>query len=195
LGTITKAVVGSGSSKYNQYVLTPGQFGGPGPSLPNFTGTDVVILKQASAGNDGIYYLNQGGLNFSGTTMQMDPGTSGGVMIYNAGTGSNDKINITGSSGGTVNLSPLTSGLYQGLSFFQARNATEDLQIAGNGTFNISGTLYAPNAALKVTGNGGTASVGSQWIVKDVSVAGNGNIQLTYAAGSVARTRLIGLVE
>jgi len=154
-----------------------------------------VILQQASAGNNGIYYLNQGGLSFSGTAMQMDPGTSGGVMIYNAGTGNNDNISITGSSGGTVNLGPLTSGIYQGLSFFQARNATEDLQLAGNGTFSISGTFYAPNATVKVTGNGGSVSVGSQWIAKDVSIAGNGNIQLTYTGGSVARTRLIGLVE
>jgi Flp pilus assembly protein TadG len=195
LGTITKTSVDSGPSKFTQYVLTPGQFGGPGPSLPNFTGTDVVILKQASAGNDGIYYLNQGGLNFSGTTMKMDPGTSGGVMLYNAGTSTNDKITITGSSAGTVNLGPLTSSTYQGLSFFQARNATEDLQFTGNGTFNISGTFYAPNSTVKVTGNGGSASVGSQWIAKDISIAGDGNVQLTYAGGSVARTRLIGLVE
>jgi hypothetical protein len=163
--------------------------------LPNFTGTDVVILTQASGGNGGVYYLNQGGLNFSGATLRMDSATSGGVLLYNAGTGSNDKIDITGSPGGTVNLGPLTSGTYQGISFFQARNATENIQIAGTGAFNITGTLYAPNATLKITGNGGTASVGSQWIAKDVSVAGNGNVQLTYTSGQVARTRIFGLVE
>jgi hypothetical protein len=192
-GTITTAPNPAGGTIYT---LSPGAYGSPlGPKLPNFTGSDVVILMQASAGNNGIYYLNQGGLNFSGATMQMDSNTSGGVMIYNAGTGTNDKISITGSSGGTVNLSPLTSGIYQGLSFFQARNATEDLQFTGNGTFNIGGTFYAPNATLKVTGNGGSASVGSQWIFKDVSIAGNGIVQLTYTPDSVARTRFIGLVE
>src|SRR5262249_5137162 len=97
LGPITKTVIGSGSSRYNQYVLTPGQFGGPGPTLPNFTGSDVVILTQASSGNGGIYYLNQGGFNFTGTTLIMDSATSGGVLLYNSGTGTNDKINITGS--------------------------------------------------------------------------------------------------
>ncbi|HZT83044.1 MAG TPA: pilus assembly protein TadG-related protein [Gemmataceae bacterium] len=192
LGSISSTPLTGGGT---QYVLTPGQYGGPGPTLPNFGNKDVVILKQASAGNGGIYYLNSGGFNFQGASLTMDTGTSGGVMFYNAGTGTNDKFNITGSATGTVNLSGLTSGTYQGMIFFQSRTAPEDVQIAGNGSFTINGTLYAADATLKVAGNGGTSSIGSQWIAKDVAISGNGNVNLTYNASTVARMRVYGLVE
>src|SRR5207253_20596 len=116
------------------------------------------------------------GLNSQGASLIMDPATSGGIMVYNAGTGTNDKINITGNSDGTVNLSPLADGPYTGLVLFQARNAAEDLQIAGNGSFTIYGTLYAAGAQLKVSGNGGVSNIGSQYVTKDLAITGNGNV-------------------
>jgi hypothetical protein len=96
-----------------------------------------VIFKQASAGGSGIYYLTAGGLNAKSADLIMDPTTNGGIMLYNAGTGTNDGINIAGNFNGYVNLSGPTNGIYTGLTFFQARNAPEDVQIAGNGSFNI----------------------------------------------------------
>jgi hypothetical protein len=180
----------------NVYILTPGAYGGPSePNLPNFTNGDLVIFQQASAGGNGIYYLTAGGFNSNSADIIMDPNTSGGIMIYNAGTGTNDGINIAGNSNGYVNLSGPTNGIYQGLTFFQARNATEDVQIAGNGTFNITGTIYAPAASLKVTGNGTVSNIGSQYVTNDLVLAGNGNVAIRYRGPKVARIRILTLVE
>jgi hypothetical protein len=171
--------------------LTPGSYS----NLPNFTSGDVVIFQQASAGYGGIYYLTQGGLNSQGASLTMDSNTTGGIMIYNAGTGTNDVIKITGNSSGTVNLAPLTDGPYTGMTIFQARNATEPLSITGNGSFTITGTIYAAGALLTASGNGSVSNIGSQYVTNDLSLTGNGNIYIDWAGKQVARTRIITLVE
>lgn len=189
-GTITSSKVGGTT----YYTLTPGAFGGSGePKLPNFTNKDVVTFTQG-----GIYYLTSGGLNANGATLQMGstPASGpGGIMIYNAGTGSSDGINIAGDPSGTVNLSGMTSGIYKNLIFFQSRSASEDVQIAGNGTFNITGTFYASDATLKVTGNGSVSNIGSQYVSLDLTLAGNGNVNISWAGDKVAPTRILCLVE
>jgi hypothetical protein len=187
---------GTTNTYNNIYIMTPGSYGGPSdPRLPNFTNGDLVIFQQASAGGGGIYYLDAGGFTANGADLIMDPTTSGGIMIYNAGTGTNDGINIAGNSNGYVNLSGPTNGIYEGLTFFQARNATEPLQIAGNGAFTIAGTIYAANALVKITGNGGLANIGSQYVSLDLSLGGNGNVNINYQGPKVARTRILTLVE
>jgi hypothetical protein len=155
----------------------------------------VVIFQQASAGNGGIFYLANGGFNSQGATIVMDPNTSGGMMLYNAGTGTNDAIKITGNPLGTVNMSPLTDGPYTGLSIFQARNAPETVNIAGNGNFNIQGTFYVSDALLSVTGNGAVSNIGSQYVSLDLAIGGNGNVFISWAGKNVARMRIITLVE
>jgi hypothetical protein len=189
-GTITK--------NGNTYTLTPGNFGGPGPKLPNFSNGDTVIFEQASynAGPyGGIYYLNSGGLTSNGAKLIMDPNTSGGIMLYNAGTGSSDGINIGGSSSGTVNLGGLTSGLYQGLLIFQARGATEDVSITGNGSFSMEGTIYSPSGSLKLTGNGSSSVIGSNLIADQVKIGGSGNMVVDYNGYVQPKGRFLGLVE
>jgi hypothetical protein len=187
---------GTVRSYNNVYILTPGAYGGPSqPKLPNFTNGDLVIFQQASAGGSGIYYLTAGGFNANSADIIMDPTTSGGIMIYNAGTGTSDGINIAGNSNGYVNLSGPTNGIYTGLTFFQARNAPEDVQIAGNGSFTITGTIYAPDATLKVTGNGGVSNICSQYVSNDLALAGSGNVNIVYKGPKVARVRILTLVE
>ncbi|HMC64295.1 MAG TPA: pilus assembly protein TadG-related protein [Gemmataceae bacterium] len=179
----------------NYYVLSPGSYGGPSqPKLPNFTNGDLVVFKQASAGNNGIYYLASGGFNTNGADIRMDTTTTGGMMLYNAGTGSNDGINIAGTSASNITLGPLTSGIYAGLIYFQARNAAEDVAISGNGNFSIDGTIYAPAANLKVTGNGSVSQIGSQYVSLDLTIAGGGNVSLSTGSGR-AKTRVLCLVE
>jgi len=187
---------GTTNTYNNIYILTPGSYGGPSDAkLPNFTNGDLVIFQQASAGGNGIYYLAAGGFYANSADIIMDPTTSGGIMIYNAGTGTSDAINIAGNPSGYVNLSGPTNGIYEGLTIFQARNAPEDVQIAGNGSFTITGTIYASAAALKVTGNGGVANIGSQYVSDDLTLAGNGNVTIKYRGPKVARIRILTLVE
>lgn len=201
-GEMTVTNLGTGNK---QYVLTPGRYN----ALPNFELGDVVILKQASAnGAGGIYYIDGGGFKSTGATIMMDPDTSGGVMIYNRPSSSaqSQKIQITGNENGSVNLAPLTSGPYSGMLLWQERNSNVDLLVEGNGSFTLKGTFYAAGALLQVNGNGGTSfgdngtmiqasQIGSQFIVKDLSLGGNGNVAINYKSTDVARTRIIQLVE
>lgn len=187
-GTLDRVEIGNGKFRYT---LTPGAHW----ALPNFNTGDEVIFKQASAGNSGIYYLVSGGINSQGATLKMDSSTSGGMMLYNAGTGSNDKIKITGNPDGTVNIGPLTSGPYKGMTYFQNRTSEQELNIEGNGNFTIRGTIYAASAELQVAGNGTVSNIGSQYVTKELQLTGNGNINISWVGDEVARTRIITLVE
>jgi hypothetical protein len=187
-GTINRTALGNGNF---EYTLSPGTY----YNLPNFSTGDVVIFQQASAGNGGIFYLATGGLNSQGATIKMDTNTTGGMMIYNAGTGSSDQIKITGNEAGSIDLRPLTSGVYTGMTLFQARNASQEIQIAGNGSFTLKGTIYGANAELQVTGNGAVSNIGSQYVTRELAIAGNGNISISWDGNEVGRTRIITLVE
>jgi len=175
-----------------QYTLSPGTF----RNLPVFNVGDVVIFKQASAGNGGIYYIDGGGLKSTGASLTMDPTTSGGIMIYNKPQSQADsqKINITGNDSGKVALGPLTDGPYAGILFFQDRTSSVPLNISGNGDFNLQGTFYTANGQLQITGNGNT-TIGSQYVSRTLTLSGNGNINIDYHNTVVGRLREIGLVE
>ena len=193
------------------YTLYPGVY----TNLPTFTSGDAVILKQANAGvnNSGIYYINGGGFKSTGANISVDQTTNGGVMIYNApaSTASSEQIQITGNSSGSVNLAPLTSGPYAGLSIWQDRNSPVPVNIAGNGYFQVTGTFYAAGAQLAIAGNGtsstgyyldasgnkvwGASQIGSQYVSQDLALSGNGNININYSGPNKAKTRIITLVE
>jgi hypothetical protein len=209
-GTMTEVSLPGGGKLYT---LTPGRY----TNLPIFGSKDQVVLKQASAGNGGIYYIDGGGFKSTGATITMDPLTSGGLMIYNnpASTAQSEKIQITGNPDGRVDLKPLESGPYKGLVLWQNRNSPVDILVEGNGNFSIKGTLYAAGAKLNINGNGktstgtntgyyyddngnrvdGASRIGSQFISKNLSLGGNGNISIIYNGPDVAKTRIITLVE
>lgn len=167
-------------------------------SAVNFNGKDPLTLspgtytggislsgKGAVTLSAGIYYMNGGGF----TTTGQGSLTGNGVMIFNA----NGTVKLAGT--GAVNLTPPTSGLYQGMMIFQARSNGSPMSITGNGGMVIKGTIYAPAATLALNGNGGTNSMGSQIICNMVSVGGNGVIDVSYQEGAVAPARIITLVE
>jgi hypothetical protein len=188
-GTMTTVNLGNGNK---QYTLSPGTY----DNLPNFNSGDVVILQQASAGNGGIFYINGGGFSSQGANIIMDSTTTGGVMIYNnpSSNANSEGINITGNSSGTVDLSPLTSGPYAGMLMFQNRTAGQTMSISGGGSFSLNGTFYAANALLKITG-GGDATIGSQYISRQLNLGGNGAITINYTDNGTARLREVLLVE
>jgi Flp pilus assembly protein TadG len=136
----------------------------------------------------GIYYMQGGGFSFTGQGTVV----GNGVMIYNAPLTGTDSIDLHGQ--GSLTISPMTTGLYRGISFFQDRNATAPLSITGNGSVNMSGTFYAASASVNITGNSSNDVIGSQYISYDLSLKGNGSININWN-GSTARTRRIGLIE
>src|SRR5262249_41913299 len=96
----------------------------------------------------GIYYMDGGGFNMSGQGNLY----AAGVMIFNAPQAPSDTISITGSDGGSVYLTPPTSGLYQGLTLFQDRDSGNTLTVSGGGAFFVTGTFYAADALMKISG-------------------------------------------
>src|SRR5262245_51705495 len=196
-GQITKAfgdafLAGSG----RLYLVEPGMYDSKNKIAPNpYNSSDMVVFRQASFGKNGIYYLKDSGFTSTGASLLMDPDDSGGMMFYNAGTGTSDKIDITGNSSGVVNLVGRTSGTYQGMIVFQNRSATEEVKITGNGKFNIQGTFYAPNGELNLTGNGSSQTIGSALIAKTVTLGGNGTINISFNSGNVAPQRIMRLAQ
>jgi hypothetical protein len=150
----------------------------------------ITVSGQASLTMaPGIYYMDGGGFSFTGQgNLSAD-----GVMIVNDPKSSSDRININGN--GSVDMSPPTSGIYQGISLWQTRSSTNEIDITGNGGSQMSGTFYAQHGTLKVTGNGGNNVIGSQYISYDVNLGGNGGFQVNWQQQATARTRIINLVE
>jgi Putative Flp pilus-assembly TadE/G-like len=136
----------------------------------------------------GIYYMDGGGFSMAGQGTFTAPG----VMIFNAPSGPNDRISITGN--GAVTMTPPTSGIYQGMTLFQKRSATQQMNIAGNGSFTAKGTFYAANALMNVAGNG-AAQIGSQFVSRYLDINGNGALNINYNPDQVVPRRVLGLVE
>jgi Flp pilus assembly protein TadG len=182
--------VKSGNSTY----IYPGAYTqGAGDKTSDLTqiSTSTVYFVQANAGDGNVIYIVSGGFNTNNTTYQMDPNTSGGIMIYNAGTSG---LSLGGNSSSVFNLTAPTSGIYQGIAYFQARSSQGGISLSGDGSINISGTVYAPNAAMSLGGNGSTV-VGSQLIVDSLSMNGNGSATVNYSAGSSGQLRQLQLVQ
>ena len=91
-------------------------------------------------------------------------------------------------------ISPLTTGPYQGISIFQDRNSSASVSLVGNGLANITGTIYAASSVLSVNETSNGDSLGTQYICYDLLVTGN-SVTVNYSPGSNGRTRALGLVE
>ena len=122
--------------------------------------------------NPGIYYLTSGGFNVSGNGIVKSVATSqaSGVLIFNAG----GAISISGS--GQLNLTPQSSGMYAGMVFFQPSTNKSAITLSGNGIVGLnSGMIYAPAAALTISGSGNNGNAKhTPLIVDELNVSGNG---------------------
>jgi hypothetical protein len=157
---------------------------------PGYFANGISLSGQSSITlQPGIYYLGGSGLSLSGQASI----SGSGVMIYL--TGSKASIDLSGQ--GTVNLSPMTSGPYAGITFFQDRSDTQGDTLVGNGNLNISGTIYAPAATVNATGNGSGDVFASQIIANSMTTQGNGTVKLQFDPSTLKTpwTRTLGLVE
>jgi hypothetical protein len=137
----------------------------------------------------GIYYMQNGGFSFTGLGNLV----AEGVMIYTNPTSNSDVININGN--GSIDFTPPTSGVYQGMALWQARSSTNTVYITGNGASALYGTVYAQHGTLNVSGNGTQDVLGSQYVSYDVTVGGNGSFYIQWRQDLTVRTRYIYLVE
>jgi hypothetical protein len=113
-----------------------------------------VICGMVTAGNHeavifdpGIYMLRNG-MNINNGDI-----SGSGVFFYFESTAS---VSLAGN--GNINLSAPTTGTYQGVLMFQARDNATTAQITGNASMRVNGVLYFPDANLKFGGNGGSTN-------------------------------------
>jgi hypothetical protein len=151
----------------------------------------IAITGQANVTMEpGVYYMKGGGFSMTGQGNLI----ANGVIIYNDPKQPSDVISISGSNGGSVTMTPPTSGAYKGLTLFQNRTATQTLTVSGNGAFHMSGTFYAAGALLTVTGNG-AGQIGSQYVSRLLDINGGGGLGIDYDPDQVVPRRILGLVE
>src|SRR5262249_51412628 len=121
-------------------------------------GTYVGGIKLAGQSSvtllPGLYYLKGGGFSVTGQASVI----GNGVMIYNAPASASDGINFAG--GGSISLTPQTSGTYIGMTLFQDRTSQAPINMSGDGGLNLVGSIYAAKAKLSITGGGGLSGQG-----------------------------------
>ncbi len=144
-----RAQVGGNTTR----ILDPGTYDG-GISV---SGNALVTL------NPGTYYLD-GGLSVSGNGRLM----GADVMLYCT----NGVFKLNGN--GAVSLTPRTAGPYEGVTFFQDRASTQNVQITGNGNLNLQGILYARDAGFTLSGNGSSDMIGTGIVGSSLEITGNG---------------------
>jgi Flp pilus assembly protein TadG len=138
----------------------------------------------------GIFYFKGGGLTLSANAaIKSEPD---GVLMYFASGGG---LSLT--AGGPVTLSPLKSGTYANITVFEGRTNTSQNSITGQtgGSLSVAGTFYTPAAKVTVTGSGSDYTLGSQYIVYQLSVTGSGNFLVDYSGRAVPPNRNLYLVE
>ena len=117
----------------------------------NVNNSGTVITMQP-----GIYYLN--GTNNNGFNLNLSNGTTltgSGVLIYNYPAGQNDNVNIS-NGGGTMNLSPMTTGTWAGITMWQSSSDSPG-KMARTAKLFVYGTIYVDGCHHRVTGNGSTS--------------------------------------
>ncbi|WP_119302135.1 pilus assembly protein TadG-related protein [Dongia deserti] len=111
--------------------------------------------------------------------------TVNGVTFFLTGNG-NDYATVNINGGATVSVSAATSGTYQGIAFFQDRNAPNGgsgNNFNGGSKLNITGALYFPNQL--VTYNGGNTTNGSctRVVAFNISITGEAGLNTECGHG------------
>jgi Flp pilus assembly protein TadG len=71
---------------------------------------------------------------------------------------------------GTVNLSPPTSGTYEGVVLYQSRTNSNQLQLQfGSSSAAINGVIYAPDAEIYLQDSGGGVTLTSDLVAKSIN--------------------------
>jgi hypothetical protein len=134
--------------------------------------------------NPGIYVLAGGGITMTGNASI----SGSGVLIYNTGSnypnagGNYGGITINGN--GSVTLSAATTGAYAGVVLFQSHANTRALSLGGNAELGLTGVIYAPSAAVVVSGN---AQLNAALVAQRLSLSGNGVSTQTSDGSSAAQ--------
>jgi hypothetical protein len=152
-----------------------GAITGPGTYLPGYYPGGIDMNGGTAFLEPGVYVIGKSppgkGINLKGDAIiKSNPG---GVMI-NFEPGADL---ITSGSGSGLDLAPMLSGTYYGVTIFMARTGNGSADIGGGGIFEIRGTLYVPNGELKMHGT--VARTIGRIIVDTQTIAGDSHYIIT----------------
>jgi hypothetical protein len=150
-----------------------GGISAPGTYSPGYYPNGIDLNSGIAALLPGVYVIGKGGsargISLGGSAQV----TGTGVTIY---TEPGATITTNGSGSGMV-LRPPLSGIYNGVTVFQARTGRSESTIGGGGLFDITGTYYVPNGTLDMHGDV-TRRVGKM-IVNKLNISGNAQYVVT----------------
>jgi hypothetical protein len=147
-------------------------------------GTAVVTLS------GGVYYMKGGGFEVSGQATVTSAAAGPGVLLVNAPVLDTDVIRITGQAVVTLtadNSLPEGFAPYDGIAVLQDPASDNTVLISGQASLTVTGTTYAAEALLQVTGNGNMtvsafpppfSTVGGVVVVFQAKVDGNGDLTI-----------------
>lgn len=101
----------------------------------------------------------------------------------------NPNFSMKFNGGGNLTAQAPTSGEYKGVLMYLAPQFsgstllnTQELDMRGNGTGQVRGSIIAPSATVTMFGNSGTGAFNSQVIAYNVDSGGNADITVSYQA-------------
>jgi hypothetical protein len=157
----------------------------PLASLPEPNPSSYASCSPYKAGSKTLIQGCYTGISISGTTLNLNPG----LYIINGDLSIGGNASVTGtdvtiflmgttniSSNVNLNLTAPTSGVYNGVLFFQSRSNANPAAISGNSGSTLEGILYFPSASLTVSGNSGS-TIYTDFIAQSLTLTGNASFQ------------------
>ena len=173
--------------------LTPGTYVG---GIINTNNCDVYF-------GTGIFIIKGGGINQASSSGNMTTLPGGGAMLYNThsnyagpiGSGSCGAI-MADSGGGfaMVAIPPAINPTYGGMSFYQDAACTNTISIVSNGSYNFTGTFYAPTATVDLQSQS-SMTLNAQLVVSQITMVASGTVTVNYQPSTSANSGLPTLVD
>ncbi len=171
--------------RYNCPVIDP-----PGNRSINFLAGNYYFQGGIVANGGGNITFNQGEYTFAGIGLKVTGGgrvTANNAILYiQAG-----ELDLQGN--GITRLLAPTSGPYAGISIFQNRTLSTQLDINGTSLAAGFGVIYAKAAEFSMTG---TANSSNMQVISDTfSMSGNAGLDLEWNDGVIVNQSFLRLVE
>ena len=142
---------------------------------------DVKLTGNVTLTGANVIVIRNGILDTNGFTFATDPTstTASATVIFS---GTNDGSTIGPAGGGSINISSPTSGTWSGVAIYEDPSLTSGVNMSDAGntpSWNISGLVYAPHAAVIFSGLVGKATKGNACFVivmDNITINGTGSI-------------------
>jgi hypothetical protein len=153
----------------------------------------------------GVYIIAGGGITLAAdasiTSVQGSTGLPAPVLIYNT----DNPVTHTGQAGidfqakETLKLAAIDTGPYKGIVLWNdgnGSNPTALIDLEGQSSLDVSGTIYSPKGNIKMEGgSSGTSTASVQIIAWQIDVGGNANLDMPYNPAKLYQFDQKGLVH